>query len=297
MSVISKAYVGMWKFVDIGDTKRIAGQTKTPGVFEENDIFYINDNNEYHLLDVYYPENTKDKLPVIFDIHGGGWVYGTKRINKYYCIYMASLGYTVVNINYRLAPDATITEQLKDVFAALSWTKDNIKDHHGDINRLYVTGDSAGGHLASLVGALMYNDKLKAEIGFSDFFVDIKALGLTSPASELLRPTIMSIPGKATLLGVTDEEKQLNEKYLSFKKVFNKKIPPCFIQVGQIDIVRDSVRVLKKVLTKSKIDFEIHDWKGEKSEQPLMHVFSVTNPEYKESEIAIKEMLDYFSKY
>lgn len=46
----------------------------------KKDIPYISDGNKYHLLDIYYPENAAEKLPVIIDIHGGGLMYAEKRL-------------------------------------------------------------------------------------------------------------------------------------------------------------------------------------------------------------------------
>lgn len=47
---------------------------------EVNDLAYIEDGNLYHTLDVLYPADTQPgaKLPVIIDIHGGGWMYAEK---------------------------------------------------------------------------------------------------------------------------------------------------------------------------------------------------------------------------
>lgn len=58
--------------------------------------------------------------PVIIDIHGGGWMYGTKEINKNYCLVLAQNDYVVVNINYRLAPDFSVADQLRDCFSPLN---------------------------------------------------------------------------------------------------------------------------------------------------------------------------------
>ena len=76
-----------WKKVKKSDTKNIASQTEPEGIKRICNIPYIDDGNPLHLLDVFYPENTSEKLPVIIDIHGGGWMYGTKEINKYHFVY------------------------------------------------------------------------------------------------------------------------------------------------------------------------------------------------------------------
>ena len=73
----------VWRFIADGDESRVERQTPPENIKEFDDIYYIDDGNVYHKLDVYYPENTPEgtKLPVIIDIHGGGWLYGDKGIN------------------------------------------------------------------------------------------------------------------------------------------------------------------------------------------------------------------------
>lgn len=66
--------------MDYYDTNRLKKQTESAGVTVKKDIPYISDGNKYHLLDIYYPENAAEKLPVIIDIHGGGLMYAEKRL-------------------------------------------------------------------------------------------------------------------------------------------------------------------------------------------------------------------------
>ncbi len=93
---ISKAF---WKTVEKSDAKNIASQTEPEGIKRICDIPYIGDGHPMHLLDVYYPEDAAHALPVIIDIHGGGWMYGSKELNKIYCLNLAKRGFTVFNIS------------------------------------------------------------------------------------------------------------------------------------------------------------------------------------------------------
>ena len=67
-----------WENTAKNDAKRIASQTEPEGLVKILDIPYIDDGEKAHLLDIYYPEVTTEKLPIIIDIHGGGWMYGYK---------------------------------------------------------------------------------------------------------------------------------------------------------------------------------------------------------------------------
>lgn len=69
----------VWRYCDGGDKAKHAAQNP-PAVTEVNDLAYIEDGNLYHTLDVLYPADTQPgaKLPVIIDIHGGGWMYAER---------------------------------------------------------------------------------------------------------------------------------------------------------------------------------------------------------------------------
>lgn len=118
MDVFKPILLKFWSFVEKSDAKRIASQTPTPGITQLCDIPYVEDGKREHLLDIYYPEGTKGKLPVIVDVHGGGWLYGYKEINKYYCLKLAEKGFLVASINYRLAVNCSIKEQIR-IFSPL----------------------------------------------------------------------------------------------------------------------------------------------------------------------------------
>ena len=137
-----------WKNTERMDNKRIATLRFPEGVYESNNHEYLSDGNAYHKLDVYYPENAEGKLPVIIDVHGGGWMYGDKELNKNYCLTLAKRGNVVFNISYRLYPEVTADEQLRDVAAALKWINENLDSFPCDRDSICLTGDSAGGMLA-----------------------------------------------------------------------------------------------------------------------------------------------------
>ena len=86
-----------------GDKKRDKG-LQTPLDIERKDNLSYGPYGKSNLLDVYYLKENAGKLPVIVNVHGGGWVYGTKEVYQFYCMSLAQRGFAVVNFNYRLAP-------------------------------------------------------------------------------------------------------------------------------------------------------------------------------------------------
>ncbi|GHB04947.1 hypothetical protein GCM10009069_29360 [Algimonas arctica] len=92
-------------------------------------------------------------MPVLINVHGGGWVIGRKGFQARPLIhYMASNGWLVVDINYSLGPWKRMPAMVQDVLRSVAWVKANISGYHGDPDFVALTGGSAGGHLVALAG-------------------------------------------------------------------------------------------------------------------------------------------------
>lgn len=113
--------------------------------------------NEYDLpygkhphqkLDVY--SSSKARAPIVVLIHGGAWVSGDKMEYFPLAHTLQQEGYTVVNLNYRLVPEAHYPAQSEDVACAIAWVKAHAEDYRGDSGKVALIGFSAGAHLAAL---------------------------------------------------------------------------------------------------------------------------------------------------
>jgi acetyl esterase/lipase len=106
-----------------------------------------------HKLDLYLPKDHKD-FPVIFLLHGGAWRHGDKNfpgLESYMASRLARHGLGVVLPNYRLSPSVVHPEHIKDVARAFAWTHQNVGKYGGRADQIFVSGHSAGGHLAALL--------------------------------------------------------------------------------------------------------------------------------------------------
>lgn len=110
--------------------------------------------HQRQILDVYLPSDRDSTVPVLFVIHGGGYVTGSKAILAPYAEYFAELGYAVVVPNYRLAPDSIAPSQIEDLFCALAWTYAHADDYGFDTAQLVLIGESAGGNAAAMLAAV-----------------------------------------------------------------------------------------------------------------------------------------------
>ena len=97
-------------------------------------------------LDVYHPVGAS-AAPAVIWFHGGGLTGGNRSIPSA----LKGQGITVVAVDYRLSPKAKAPAYIEDAAAAVAWTFKNIARYGGDTNRIFLSGHSAGGYLASLV--------------------------------------------------------------------------------------------------------------------------------------------------
>jgi acetyl esterase len=98
---------------------------------------------------VYIPQRAQP-TPLVVYLHGGGWVTGGLDTHDDTCRRIASgTSCTVVNVDYRLAPEHPYPVPLEDCFAALSWSAEHAADLSADPRAIVIAGSSAGGNLAA----------------------------------------------------------------------------------------------------------------------------------------------------
>lgn len=103
------------------------------------------------LLDIYMPEGAS-RAPVVVFFHGGALTFGSKDSGQVLAEQMVPKGVGVVSANYRLSPEVMHPTHVQDAAAAVAWTVENIAEYGGNPDRLVVSGHSAGGYLAVLLG-------------------------------------------------------------------------------------------------------------------------------------------------
>lgn len=101
-------------------------------------------------LDIFIPEGD-GPFPIRVFIHGGYWMSRDKEDSRFVARGLVEAGAIVVSVEYALIPDVDMAELVRQCRAATAWTCNNAADFKGDADRVYVSGHSAGGHVAAML--------------------------------------------------------------------------------------------------------------------------------------------------
>jgi acetyl esterase len=108
-------------------------------------------------LDIIRPTRMRPGAPTVVWIHGGGFVSGRRGDLTNYLKVLAGKGFTIVNVDYTIAPEANYPEPIRQVHAALGYLTREGSKLGLDASRLVLAGDSAGAQIAAQVAATTVN--------------------------------------------------------------------------------------------------------------------------------------------
>lgn len=120
-------------------------------------------------LDVAYGDHPREKLdifmppgdgpfPIRLFVHGGFWMSRDKEDSRFVVRGQVEAGAVVISVEYALIPSVDMTELVRQCRAAVAWAWNNAGDFNGDRDRLFVSGHSAGGHIAAMLQATDWTD-------------------------------------------------------------------------------------------------------------------------------------------
>ncbi len=169
------------------------------------------------VLDLYYPMDNKAFTTVVW-FHGGALTHGEKYIPQK----LTEKGIAVVAVSYRFSPEVKCPDYIKDAAAATAWVFKNINKYGGDSAKIVVSGHSAGGYLASMVGL---DKKWLLEYG-----IDANDIAMLIPFSGHTI-THMTVRGERGI----PEEQPIIDEYAPLFHV-RKDAPPLILITGDRDL-------------------------------------------------------------
>lgn len=263
-------------------------------IAREGIVYSIPAANRSLHLNLYRPADEK-KYPALLMIHGGGWSSGDLSLQIPMAQQIASKGYVTIPVEYRLSPEALYPAAVHDLKTALRWMRANADRYGIDTTQIAVSGCSAGGQLATLVGVTNgqvsydgvggeysnHGSNVQAVInidGISDFTTPESLDGVLEAISK------NKVLASAKWLGATyDENKELWIEASPVYWVTNKSAPICFINSSIPRFHGGRDKIIEK-LDGYNIPTEIH------SLPDTPHPFWLFEPWF---ETTVKYMTDY----
>lgn len=243
MSLQSFLFVAIDKLYNPFQNERKMTKFKDVDFEIKTDIVYDTSAPEACKLDTYRVKGLKGKLPVLFYIHGGGFVAGDKHYRRALARWSANLGYFVVNVNYGLCPEYQCPVPHRQLVAALNWVGANAEKLGLDLDRMIVSGDSAGGYYGAMLAAITLNPDLQAKMGVSTslkFGGAVLNCGIYDVATALKNKYPFDLGGKLLkdFAGIGKDEIEGYEwkDLCSVLPFVNEQFPVSFITHAQKDI-------------------------------------------------------------
>ena len=199
-------------------------------------------------LDVVYPaQRAQAKLPVVFLVHGGGWVAGHKEAMLPYARLIADRGFAVVNVEYTLVPKAAYPQQVQELNQAVRYVLHNAARWPIDTQRVYLSGDSAGANIVTSYAAALNSPEMAAQLQLAAALAppQLKGLVLHSGVYDIKAlyhgadkaGAIMSW-GTHSVLAQYSGERQPSDATLDRMSAYpwlNARFPPVYISASEAD--------------------------------------------------------------
>lgn len=277
----------------------------TPSTVEVLRNLTYRDDHEWGRADLYLPRESRmrggARTPIYIDIHGGGFFYGTKTLNGFFCSHLATRGFAAFSLDYRLAPAATFTEQLEDITTALAWIKEHAGQWSLDGDSIFLAGDSAGATLALYTTLIHSNEDAAAALlpHTPVAQIPIRATALVSGLFDVRSRFEPQPEGsyngamERLCVGHFSAVKQYADTWFNLPYVATHgQLPPLYLLTSNDDFLRADTLHLAAALADQHHDFQLADWYSPPG-QSLGHVFPVSYPDYAQGAQALDSIAEF----
>ena len=204
----------------------------------ENITYSKPDRKRNLKLNIYRPKDKK-KYPVLLMVHGGGWSSGDLSLQIPMAQQIAAKGYVAIPVEYRLSPEAKYPAAVEDLKTAIRWVRANAKKYAMDTTAIAISGCSAGGQLAMLVGMTNFQPQYELGKEYTGYASNVHAVinidGVSRFSTEELNTTKASLakkkmPASIKWIGATyDENKEVWVSVTPACHITKDSAPVCFI--------------------------------------------------------------------
>lgn len=261
-----------------------------------HNIPYIEDNNNYHRYDLYYPpKDVKKKNCLIIDIHGGGYIFGHRHENYNFGTVFLDAGFDFIAIDY--VPNngrGSINDIVDQCVKCIIHIIDHLEDYGFSKDYpIVLTGDSAGGHLASTITELICDKEYQKELGYDIPSSNLKALLINCPVFDFIHlgDDYLTNSGKKRLFGPTYADMDKRALIDPIVHIDSLKVP-FFVSSTKTDFIRTiGAETAVKAMEGRKNAFEYlyidDDFTGH-----VHNILDITTPESKKVNQAMIDFID-----
>ena len=258
------------------------------------DMEYVGSDGASLAADVYRPKDTSaGPLPIAVFVHGGGLFVGSRKANRSYAELLAQRGYVVYLPEYRLISEANALGEIADVCAGLSYLKEHAAEFGGDLSRVYIIGESAGGFLSLYATALLRSPLLQKTFGIEA--PDLSARGLACFGGMLYtaRFDIIGLVYRRDLYGERLHDDSFMELIDPAHPRIEMNLPPVLQVTSGKDFLKSYTLRYNEALTSAGHDHRLIFYKEGKE---LTHAFPSLQPELLQSKEVLDELDAWFRK-
>ena len=260
MSVESFSF---WFFASRSDAKRDRG-LKTPEDIRRIDRIPYGPDARWNTLDVYRPRGKAGKLPVIVNIHGGGYVYGSTKQYQFYCMGLAQRGFAVVSFNYHLAPKYKFPTPVRDTNLVMEWICRKAEIYGFDTDNVVIVGDSAGAQLASQYAVICTDPEYAKIMEITPPEFSLRAVGLNCGMYDL-KKRAGEIPGNKLMIDYFTKDPSVYGKKLDVLSHVTEKFPPAYLLSAKGDFLVEQCRPMAELIRSKGVPCEYRIYGDEKT--------------------------------
>lgn len=216
-------------------------------------------------LDVFRPDDDRTNLPIVFWVHGGGWISGSKADLHPYLQTLAARGFLVIAVEYTLAPELRYPGQIEQTARALRWILDRADEHGGDPQRVFLAGDSAGASISGQLARALADPAYRARVDVRLPEIPAGAIrGAVLTSGAFLLTNVggedgLGRIGDLMIRAYTGTRRYIDDprvRCASLAQDMDASFPPTFLTAGNDDPLRADSAALAAALSTSGVRVE-----------------------------------------
>lgn len=283
----------------------------TPMVEEDITVqqLHVSAKDGYQIpLKVYEKTNGKKdvKKSILYYIHGGGFFGGHSGVvDEAMKLIVANEDIIAFSVDYRLAPENPYPTGHTDCFTTLEWIHEHAAQYNGDVNTIFVAGDSAGGNLCQYVTTRSLEENMSCVKGQMLLYptvnmggvpdeiarFDIDKVNIYEKHAKVLKPMLSMMTDSGAMLQELLGTDDIMNPYLTPYMEIRKDLPTTFVTVGEHDFLVVETLAYARKLVQHNIDTTTVFYKG------MGHAYIDHVGNYPQSEDLMLEMGRFIKKY